>query len=273
MGNELYNELYHENQKVPEKLETETTQKFSGLADVYAAGRPAYPDSFIDVLYSQYGFSEESVIADVASGTGKFARLLLERGSFVYCVEPNNDMRKRAAKELSGYKNVRIINGTDVQTSLEDGSVDCITAAQAFHWFNSVLFRRECRRILKNCGMVFLIWNLRDMQSKINQCSFRIFTRYCPDFRGFGGGIQKNDIRIRQFFDGEYEYKEFDYPLHYITKEAFISRCLSGSYSLKRGDCEFNQYLEALSKLYDQYEADGVLTVPNKTVVYLGTLK
>lgn len=122
------------------------TNKFNGLADVYAAGRPTYPNSFIDTLYSQYGFSEESVIADVASGTGKFARLLLDRGSYVYCVEPNDDMRAQAAKELSGYSDVRIVNGTDAQTSLADHSVDFVTVAQAFHWFDPAHFRKECVR-------------------------------------------------------------------------------------------------------------------------------
>ncbi len=249
-----------------------STHKFNGLAEVYAAGRPAYPDSFVDELYSQHGFSRESVIADVASGTGKFARLLLERGSFVYCVEPNDDMRARAAEELSGYSGARIVNGTDARTSLYDHSVDFVTAAQAFHWFDPVLFRKECVRILKNSGQVFLIWNLRDMQSGLNQHSFRIFTRYCPDFKGFAGGIKQDDIRIRRFFEGEYTYKEYNHPLVYTSKEAFIIRSLSGSYSLQEGDPGYSQYLEELSNLFDQYAVDGTLTVPNKMIVYFGTL-
>lgn len=247
------------------------TNKFNGLADVYAAGRPTYPNSFIDTLYSQYGFSEESVIADVASGTGKFARLLLDRGSYVYCVEPNDDMRAQAAKELSGYSDVRIVNGTDAQTSLDDHSVDFVTVAQAFHWFDPAHFRKECVRILKSGGLVFLIWNLRDMHSELNQHNFSLFTRYCPNFKGFGGGIQRDDIRIRQFFENGYTYKEFDHPLFYTAKEDFINRCLSGSYSLKEGDLEYSRYLEELSDLYDQYETDGSLLVPNKMAVYFGT--
>jgi 16S rRNA A1518/A1519 N6-dimethyltransferase RsmA/KsgA/DIM1 with predicted DNA glycosylase/AP lyase activity len=78
-------------------------EKFTGKADIYAKYRPTYPDSLMDYLYSQVGFQKSSVIADIGSGTGKFSQLLLQRGSLVYGVEPNEDMRRTAEKELSQY--------------------------------------------------------------------------------------------------------------------------------------------------------------------------
>jgi len=36
------------------------------------------------------------------------------------------------------------------------------------------------------------------MSSDINQKSFEIFSKYCPRFKGFGGGIEQNDMRIKQ---------------------------------------------------------------------------
>lgn len=80
------------------------TQKFNGLEVVYSAGRPTYAKEFIERLYWAYGFSKRSVIADIGSGTGKFSKQLLDKGSFVYCVEPNRDMRRVAKKELAGYE-------------------------------------------------------------------------------------------------------------------------------------------------------------------------
>ena len=32
---------------------------------------------------------------------------------------------------------------------ISDKSVDFITAAQAFHWFDSEAFKKDCRRVLK----------------------------------------------------------------------------------------------------------------------------
>ena len=249
----------------------DSTQNFSGLAQQYELGRPAYAEKFIDTLYSKYGFGQESVIADIGSGTGKLAKQLLDRGSFVYCVEPNADMRNAAADILEGYEKLRIVDGAVAETGLDRQSVDFVTTAQAFHWFDPELFKRECRRILRREGTVFLIWNIRDRSDEINQLSFEIYSEFCPDFKGFGGGIQKDDKRIQQFFDSRYEYLEFPHPLFY-NRAQFISRSLSGSYSLKPGDKRYEEYIEALASLYDKYEKDHILEIANKTVVYIGTV-
>ena len=76
---------------------------------------------------------------------------------------------------------------------------------RAWCWFNVKLFKNECIRILKPNGKVFLIWNLRDNSSEMTQRCFVIYKKYCPKFKGFGGGIQKDDIRIKEFFAGKYE--------------------------------------------------------------------
>ena len=82
----------------------DSTKNFSGLANTYTAGRPAYAVGFIHSLYTDHGFSPQSVIADIGAGTGKFTKQLLDRGSTVYCVEPNDDMRETAAGELGGMR-------------------------------------------------------------------------------------------------------------------------------------------------------------------------
>ena len=250
----------------------DNTQNFNELAADYTIGRPAYAMNFIDSLYGKYGFSGQSTIADIGAGTGKLSKQLLERGSTVYCIEPNDDMRNTAIKELGKYAGFHAINGTAADTKMGDKSVDFITTAQAFHWFDPFLFKKECRRILHENGLVFLIWNMRDMSSGINQKSFEIFSKYCPKFKGFSGGILQDDIRIRQFFDDEYEYIEFDNPIFY-DRNRFISRSLSGSYSLKNGDADYDKYLEALCKLYEQYAKNDKLTMENKTIVYVGKVK
>ena len=80
-----------------------TLQKFDGRAQDYVVGRPVYAQEFVEALFRDYGFSSDSVIADIGSGTGKFAGQLLERGCTVYGVEPNDDMKEKAVEELSGF--------------------------------------------------------------------------------------------------------------------------------------------------------------------------
>ena len=206
------------------------------------------------------------------SGTGKFAQQLLKMGCFVYGIEPNVDMRKKAEENFLKGENFCSVKGTANKTTLKEHAVDVVTSAQAFHWFDITAFQKECRRILKPDGRVYLIWNVRDMGEKLNQETFAIYRTFCPRFQGFSGGMKKDDERIQTFFEGHYQYRSFDHPLSY-TEETFIRRSLSGSYSLKEGDDGFEEYLEALKNLYRKYNRDGILTMGNHTAVYYGRLQ
>ena len=110
----------------------DTEQRFSGLACNYAAAHPSYAEALTEDLYTVHGFSPASVIADVGSGTGKFAEQLLRRGSTVWCVESNEDMRIQAERSLSAFPNGSVVKGSDRDTRLPSDSVDFVTVAQAF---------------------------------------------------------------------------------------------------------------------------------------------
>ncbi|MGN1479336.1 MAG: class I SAM-dependent methyltransferase [Acutalibacteraceae bacterium] len=250
----------------------DTTKKFDGKAKAYTASRPGYASELIECLYSKYDLSESSVIADIGSGTGKFAKLLLDKGSEVYCVEPNNDMRDVAEKELCQYKGFHSVAGDAENTTLNSNCVDCITVAQAFHWFDANEFKKECLRIIKSNGYVFLIWNFRDVSDDVYRELHDINLKYCPDFKFFNAGIEKNDKRIRAFFVDKYEYVVFDNPLLF-DRERFIARCLSSSYSLKENDSEYESYNEALNEVFDKYNNKGVISTANKSVAYIGKIK
>lgn len=247
------------------------TKKFDGLAAVYTTSRPSYASELFDCLRNNYGISRSTVIADIGSGTGKFAKQLLDRGIEVFCVEPNADMRSIAESELCGYHSFHSIAGSAENTTLKSHCVDCITAAQAFHWFDVMKFKQECTRIVRNGGKAVLIWNVRDCDNIVNQQWHKIFSRYCPDFRGFSSGIRRDDERIHVFFDKGCDYAAFDYPLIF-DRESFIKRSLSSSYSLKKGDKNYEPYISALSQLFSTYESNGLISVPNQTAAYIGTI-
>lgn len=250
----------------------DTTKKFNGIANEYTHSRPSYATDFIECLFDKYGFSVSAIVADIGSGTGKFAKQILDKGCNVICVEPNTDMRLVAEKELCEYPNFQSVAGSAENTMLSDNSVDFITTAQAFHWFDTKSFKTECSRIIKPNGKVILIWNTRNNEALINQELHRVYSKYCPEFKGFSGGTKPHDDRIKYFFDNNYEYITFDNPL-YFDREKFISRSLSGSYSLKKGDSNFDLYIEEIEKIFDEFETDGIVKIENQTVAYVGTLE
>lgn len=246
---------------------------FSGKAAEYTAGRPAYAEALLDVLYQKVGFSAASVIADIGAGTGKFSRQLLERGSTVICVEPNVDMLQMARQELAEFTDGRVqfLSGDASHTGIPNRQVDFITVAQAFHWFDADAFQLESRRILKPEGKAVLLWNVRDASAEIHAESEALYAEHCPQFHGFSGGIMRDDPRIFRYFSGNYCRVEFDNPLLF-DKEKFLNRSLSSSYSLREGDSGYAAYVRALETLFARYADNGILVMPNQTVAYIGSI-
>jgi len=92
-------------------------------------------------------------VLDLGAGTGKLTRLLVATGAEVVAVEPNADMRAA----LPG-----AVDGSAEAIPLPDASVDAVTVAQAFHWFDSDAALAEIARILRPGGGLGLVWNERD---------------------------------------------------------------------------------------------------------------
>jgi len=250
---------------------TMNESKFNGMGEIYSKYRPSYPLEFIDYIFSNIGTKKETIIADIGSGTGILTRQLLERGGKVTAVEPNADMRKVAEKDLSSFDKFISINGTAENTTLPDHSIDHITVAQAFHWFDRQLFKSECKRILKPGGMVFLVWNSRDETSELVRENDAVNKKYCPNFKGFSGGMRgaENEDDFNDFFDGEYEIKTFQNDVTF-DEQGFIGRNLSGSYALKEDDRNYQNYISELKALYEKYNKSGQLIMPNLTRSYTG---
>ena len=242
--------------------------RFSGKADNYKKYRPSYAEKFIEYLYSDIGFEKESIIADIGAGTGIFSKILLDSGSFVYVVEPNSDMLDAAKQTLSNYECI-YINAPAESTGLPDNSIDFVTAAQAFHWFDREKFKDECLRILKPEGKVVLTWNSRIEEAELTAENNKINQKYCIDYKGFSAGNKfVNSDEYKSYFKNT-EYKEFENNL-YFDLEGFTGRNLSSSYAPKPEDESYKLYIEALKELFYKFEKEGRVKVPNITASYVG---
>ena len=245
----------------------DNTQKFSGKADVYQQARPNYAQAMLDFIASKWQIGEGSLVADVGSGTGIFTRQLLGLGAKVYAVEPNVDMRTMAERLLGGYPNFVSVIGDAEHTTLPDHRINLVTAAAAFHWFDPDRFKQECKRILLPGGAVVLAWNEMEMSAEINQGRERIYKKYCPNFRGFSGGNDQENLIKRDFFDGMLQEKRFVNPLCY-DRQTFINRALSSSYSLIESDPGYEAYLAEIGDLFDQNALEGKIVLPQESVAY-----
>lgn len=245
------------------------TNRFSGKGEIYAKARPRYAAGLFDYLKNTMGVPAGSIFADVGSGTGIFAEQLLDCGYRVFAVEPNADMREKAEEKLSQNRNFVSVVGSDGNMNLPDKSVDYVTAAQAFHWFDAEAFRRECRRVLKPGGKVILIYNARDMKADGIKALANLHSRYDPEFHGFSNGMSHE--KCVNFFPGTCDVFLADNTQMY-DRQGYVNSVLSSSYSLKEDDARYAKYLKDIGKIFDTFSVDGLIAVPTETVAYIGTV-
>ena len=243
------------------------TNRFDGRGEVYAKARPRYAEGLFEYLKSEVGAAAGSVFADVGSGTGIFAEQLLNSGYAVFAVEPNGDMRRKAEEKLAQRKDFVSVNGNDGHTGLPDRSIDFVSAAQAFHWFAPEAFRGECRRILRPGGTVVIVYNFRDENAPCTRALAALQQRFNPAFPGFSNGMSRE--RCRAFFDGPCAVYCADNAQRY-DRQGYIDRVLSSSYSRRPGDEGFEEYRRGICEIFDEFAADGWITVPTDTVAFIG---
>lgn len=248
-----------------------STQRFSSRVDTYVRFRPSYPKEIIEILKRECGLTHDSVIADIASGTGIFTRRLLENGNRVYGVEPNAEMRAAGEEFLAKYPKFTSVNGTAEATTLPDKSVDLITCAQAAHWFIREKAMPEFQRILKPSGYLVLIWNDRQTTgSRFSEEYERLVETYGTDY----SEVQ----RLGRVIDGNEFFKEFScqkrvLPNHQrLSYEALEGRLLSSSYAPERGEPSCAPMLADLRRIFDECQEHGSVRMEYDTNLYFGKL-
>src|ERR1700677_366465 len=138
------------------------TERFSNRVENYRRYRPGYPQAVIDLIRAAAQLEPGDDVADIGSGTGILTRLLLLAEWTVHAVEPNAAMRDAAEADLDMYlPRFHSVDARAEKTGLPDASIDAITCAQAFHWFEREAVHKEFNRILRPHGWTFVIWNER----------------------------------------------------------------------------------------------------------------
>ncbi|MDQ6697492.1 MAG: methyltransferase domain-containing protein [Actinomycetota bacterium] len=129
-----------------------------GAAD-YEKGRPGFAPEVFALLGRELGIGPGRRVCDLAAGTGKFTRGLVELGADVVAIEPVAGMRREFTAALP---TVELLDGTAEAIPLATASVDAVTGAQAFHWFDMPVALVEIRRVLRPGGGMAMVWNRRD---------------------------------------------------------------------------------------------------------------
>jgi SAM-dependent methyltransferase len=252
--------------------EVDPTQRFSSRVTNYVKYRPGYPAGILDTLREECGLSCDTVIADVGSGTGILSELFLRNGNRVFGVEPNQEMREASERLLSGYVNFVNVEGRAEATTLVDRSVDLISAAQSFHWFDRQKARVEFSRILRPLGWVVLLWNERLTTTAFLRAYEQLLRTYSKDYEKVDHRCIDSDAFIGFF--GSSSFSKKVYPNRQtFDLEGLEGRLLSSSYTPETGEPLHLPMLTELERIFTRHQVDGQVVFEYQTTMYYGRLR
>ena len=126
---------------------------FGQVADEYDRWRPGYPDDAVAWLAPP----APARVADVGAGTGKLSASLVARGLDVDAVEPDAAMLAVLTREVPA---ATPHQAPSDGLPFEDGSLDAVLVADAWHWLPVESTLTEVRRVLRPGGWLGAVWNL-----------------------------------------------------------------------------------------------------------------
>jgi ubiquinone/menaquinone biosynthesis C-methylase UbiE len=236
---------------------------FSHCADEYDAFRPDYPQAAVDRLIAEFGPPQGRRVADVGAGTGRFAALLRRAGFDVLLIEPDHRMLLRAA--AAGGR----VCASGERLPLPDASLDLITAAQAFHWFDASVALAEFARVLRPGGGLALVWNNRQTSPGMFGDQFEtLITRYNPAHQR---EYRRQDWAAKVAETGRFAplaAEAFD-RVWQLEQDAFVGFTRSVSYIRNALSAEDRRRFEAdLRALMRRHFGDGPCRVPLQTQLF-----
>jgi SAM-dependent methyltransferase len=145
---------------------------FGRAADAYELGRPGYPSTALDFIAARLELAPGRVVVDLGAGTGKLSRLLAATGARIVAVEPVSAMRALIPGGIDA------IEGTAEAIPCGAGTVDAVTCAQAFHWFEPEAALSEIHRVLRPGGGLAILANVRDESDPLQRGFLDVLGRH-----------------------------------------------------------------------------------------------
>ena len=245
---------------------------FALAAAEYERGRPTYPPAALDRVTAELGLDGDSVVVDLAAGTGKLTRDLVPRFGRVVAVEPLAEMRAELERRTRG---VEVLAGAAEELPLPDRSADAVLVAQAFHWFDGRRALAEIARVLRPKGGLGLLWNLSPWE-----------TREGPWFAALDDLLEERRVDLSvlrrhasgRWMEGFAETEEFE-PLSHarfahrqrLRREDFIASLASRSYIASLSEPHRRDVLAGVAALLEREDAPlegGEVVVPLSTLLF-----
>jgi SAM-dependent methyltransferase len=237
---------------------------FGGVAALYDKARPSYPPALIDALMD---LSPRRVL-DVGCGTGKVARLLVERGCDVIGVEPDPSMAAIARSY-----GITVEEATFENWEAQGRVFDLIVSGQAWHWVDPERGVAKAGSLLRPGGHLGVFWNRGRPDEDAAKAFDDVYSRLAP-------GLAKTNIalnlpveprdRMAEFENGglftEVAARSFRWTTVY-DREGWLGFVATHSDHVRLPDLQRLALLDALGNAVDAL--GGTMTYHYSTVLVL----
>ena len=175
----IFNMIYADGKgTVTSSVDSLMLDHFSKIAPIYSQVR-TIDYELINYIAKKLAFKQTIVAADIGCGDGRYSIKLVEKlrnRLSLTCVDVNYEMLQQISKMTSNFQNLQTKQAFAEKLPFEDNSLDCIFSFNAIHHFKINEFAKECNRVLKNNGLLFIYTRLKD-QNESN-----IWCKFFPDF-------------------------------------------------------------------------------------------
>jgi ubiquinone/menaquinone biosynthesis C-methylase UbiE len=169
------------------------------IAVTYDRGRdhgPEFLDLWMNVVSSHVKDQRIKTILDLGCGTGRFSEALaIHFDAEIIGIDPSTKMLEQARSKQHDSR-VRYETGHGESIPLRDNSVDLVFISMIFHHLeNASLMARECRRVLREDGTVFMRAGTRERISSYP------YVDYFPESRAILEKCLPTNTCVREVFE------------------------------------------------------------------------
>ncbi len=181
----------------------------------YAEIRKGYAKVVIAEILKGLGPKKIDLCLDLGTGTGQIPEQLASHAKHIIGTDPEKNRIAESKIRFKDFNNIEFKIGSAEDIKLKRQSVDLVTAAQCFHYFDKKKFFIELQRILKPGGKVCVLWKYPSMQTwqskavlKIAKTAMEKFKIEFPLPRDMGTQLRSAPI-LEKLKDFDFERRSF----------------------------------------------------------------
>lgn len=154
---------------------------YSAVASAYDRTRPRYPAEILSCMQQIAQLQPGKAVLEIGAGPGIASVELAKLGAKMVCLEPSLPACELARRKCAAYPNVKFVN-TTFEEYVSDRRFDAVIAATSFHWVTLEIRNQKTARVLKNNGLLILLWNTPPQPSyEVHQSLTQAYQTHAPE--------------------------------------------------------------------------------------------